>query len=60
MSRFDIWKPFKDPVFKDNDSGEWYFWDETWTESFGPYPEERIARDRLEDYCHYIGGCGYD
>ena len=57
MNSVDKWKPVKDPVFKGKD-GFWYFWDETWTDDYGPYDTKEIARDRAEDYCNYIGGCG--
>jgi len=37
-----------DPVH--NENGQWYFWDETWAERYGPYATEREARCTLESY----------
>lgn len=28
----------------------WYFWDETWTMRYGPYPSKKIANEMLEGY----------
>lgn len=36
--------------------GEWYFWDESWAESHGPFNTERLARKALMEYCiEYLG-----
>lgn len=33
----------------------WYFWDETWACSHGPFMSEAEAREQLERYCdHYL------
>lgn len=37
-----------DPVYRDTDG--WYFWDETWTDGYGPYLTEHEAREALNDY----------
>ncbi len=29
----------------------WYFWDETWTNRFGPYVDARRCHDALQRYC---------
>jgi len=51
-----------DPVFKieveETDGGElmipgWYFWDETWASSYGPFETEEEARTRLSEYIRY-------
>ncbi len=38
-----------DPVFA-NEFG-WGFWDETWSEAYGPYDTEEHARTVLAAYC---------
>lgn len=53
------WRPASDPVFQGKD-GKWYYWDESWTQSRGPFDDEETARERLTQYCNYIGGCGYN
>ena len=52
----DKWEPRNDPIFE-NEKG-WWFLGENNAKEWGPYKTEEIARDRLEDYCNYIGGCG--
>lgn len=37
-------------VFADG-AGGWWFWDETWTVKFGPYPSEDVAMRELHSYC---------
>lgn len=37
-----------DPIHKYH--GNWWFWNETWADRYGPYPNERTARERLNDY----------
>jgi len=39
-----------DPVFQKED-GTWWFWNETWSDEYGPYPTEEKARAILEEYC---------
>lgn len=39
-----------DPIFKSRDNQMWYFWDETWSNSRGPYTTEEIAREHLQKY----------
>ena len=29
----------------------WYFWDEVWADSYGPYNPEKEAREALNKYC---------
>jgi hypothetical protein len=41
-----------DPVHQEN--GQWYFWDETWAESIGPYPTEQECREALVGYVAYL------
>lgn len=52
----DRWHPFAEPVHEFD--GSWYFWDETWSSRIGPFLTEDRARNMLEEYCKYIGGCG--
>lgn len=37
-----------DPIFELN--GLWYFWDETWSTSFGPFDSKVTAREKLFEY----------
>lgn len=43
-------KPFNDNPLYEKD-GKWYFWDETWSNSYGPFDTEDIAKDKLKNYC---------
>lgn len=45
-----------DPVHKDDDDGEWYFWIETWADRYGPYINEDTARKEFERYCREVLG----
>lgn len=38
-----------DPVYGDDETG-WYFYDETWSDSHGPYKDEAEARKHLKQY----------
>ena len=42
----------KGPVHRYN--GEWYFWDETWSERLGPYRHLKEAKDALSKYCRAL------
>lgn len=44
-----------DPVHQKED-GKWYFWDETWTEAYGPYETEIEANQQLDVYCDQVLG----
>ena len=39
-----------DPVYYDNSDGKWYFYNELWTDSYGPFETEEEARDALKQY----------
>lgn len=41
-----------DPVFELD--GKWYFYDETWTQYCGPFPDESHARTGIESYEKYL------
>ena len=43
-----------DPVYVD-DSLDWWFWDETWVDSIGPFATEEEARRHLGRYVHWLG-----
>lgn len=47
-----------DPIHEHN--GQWYFWDETWVDRYGPYSTEKEARKMFQAYCenclNYEGG----
>lgn len=46
---------YLDPVFKDW-TNKWYFYDETWTDPYGPYFTEEQCRRELRYYCLvYLG-----
>jgi hypothetical protein len=38
-----------DPVQKLDDG--WYFYDETWTDAYGPYPTQLMTRIKCLEYC---------
>lgn len=42
----------RDPVFED--AGQWFFWDETWTQFLGPSKSESDARDAAKEYGEYL------
>lgn len=42
-----------DPVEQWADE-KWYFWNEVWTDAYGPYDSEQDARDALKIYCKSI------
>lgn len=35
-------------------NGEWWFWDETWTEAIGPYECEWDARVAMNSYGDFL------
>lgn len=37
-----------DPIFEEN--GEWYFWNETWSDKHGPYTSRAKAEEELTWY----------
>lgn len=37
-----------DPVFGQGD--QWYFCDETWTDTLGPFPSEEAAQKAISEY----------
>ncbi len=41
-----------DPIHEE--AGQWYFWDETWSERLGPFDTEEIARNKLKAYCERL------
>ena len=45
-----------DPVFEEEESGHWYFWDEAWFTKYGPYDSEEKARSELDRYCKEVLG----
>lgn len=40
------------PVHEEN--GQWYFWDETWADRYGPYPTREIAEQKCTEYCRQL------
>jgi hypothetical protein len=45
----------KNPVYRDR-TGKYYFWDESWTVSFGPYSTREKAEKELDKYNRYLNG----
>lgn len=48
-----------DPIIQDDD-GLWWYITEDYSSKRGGYETEEEAREALEEYCRYIGGCGYN
>lgn len=44
-----------DPVYQDKETEKWFFWDETWADSVGPYDTEEECREDLRLYVIYLG-----
>lgn len=36
--------------------GLWYFWDETWSHTYGPFPTEAEAEAAVKRYCEEFLG----
>lgn len=45
----------KNPIYKDR-TGKYYFWDESWTTSYGPYPSKEKAEKELDKYVKTLNG----
>lgn len=43
-------QPARDPVHCDEETGLWYFWEETWAQRQGPFGSEAEARFALKSY----------
>lgn len=43
-----------DPVFQSDEDGKWYFWNETWTDTHGPFHAEADARKAVSDYAESL------
>lgn len=43
----------EDPVYEKE--GEWFFFDEAWSTSFGPFESEEVARKNCIKYKEIIG-----
>jgi hypothetical protein len=49
----NVWAEMPDPVFQSADpetNGQWFFWDETFSNTRGPYDTEALARQALIKY----------
>jgi len=44
-----------DPVHQHND-GQWWFWDETWADEYGPFNDYEAAEISLEQYAEVFLG----
>jgi hypothetical protein len=45
----------RNPIYKDR-NGKYYFWDENWMNSFGPYQTKEKAEKELDKYVRYLNG----
>jgi len=45
-----------DPVHRNIEDGDWYFWNEVWADEIGPFGTEEECREALTKYCHQILG----
>jgi len=45
---------YLDPVFIDEDTGLFYFYEETWADYQGPFTTEDEARQILQHYCETV------
>lgn len=43
-----------DPIYQHPKDGQWYFYDETWSDCLGPFPSEEDARRELEEYVEWL------
>jgi hypothetical protein len=39
-------------IFESN--GKWYFWNETWSDSYGPYDTLEQVQMAFSDYCETV------
>lgn len=45
-----------DPVYEDENTGKWWFCDETWADACGPYESYDAAKAACDDYaCNVLG-----
>lgn len=44
----------RNPVHRDHNDGLWYFYDETWANRYGPYPDEATATGQLKAYTLWL------
>lgn len=44
------------PVYRDTSDNKWYFYDETWSDSYGPYDTEEEADRKCAEYAKYLEG----
>jgi hypothetical protein len=43
-----------EPIFQDQYG--WWFWDEVWTDKFGPYHNQQTAKKAMERYFAHLSG----
>lgn len=43
-------RPIRDPVHRDDETGQWFFWEENLTHRQGPFENEAAARFALKSY----------
>jgi hypothetical protein len=48
--------PSNNALSQDTNTGEWYFWDESWYKVHGPYANEELAKKSLMQYESNIDG----
>ena len=43
-----------DPVFYNEQEEGWFFYDETWSEAYGPYATKEDAEKEFSEYVYYL------
>jgi hypothetical protein len=46
--------PSKSPIYFNTQDSKWYFWDETWSNSLGPYSTQKEADAYLAEYSYWL------
>ena len=47
-----VYNMYIDPVY--HHEGSWFYYDETWAGSYGPFATEQEAREALEQYVKHL------
>ena len=50
------WKEPTDPVHFDPVEHKWFFWDETWSDRYGPFETQEIAQEECTKYDNSLDG----
>jgi len=41
-------------LFIEEEDGKWYFWNEYWSEKYGPYKSKEEVTSECSKYFHYL------